>query len=81
MAKKRKKLRGTVEKVIKPIVPSQREKAQIEIADADPLYREIRIENAFDDDKGETTRLTPGTKVDVTVEEATDPTLKKPENS
>ena len=81
MAKKRKKLRGKVEKVIKPVVPSEPEKAQIEIDEGDPLYREIRIENVLSDEQGEKTRLTPGTEVDVIVEADTDPTAKKPEQS
>ena len=45
MSRKRKKLRGTVEKIIAPLSPSQPEKAQIEVHGADDLYREIRIEN------------------------------------
>jgi hypothetical protein len=36
-------LPGTVEKIIKPIVPSEPEKAQIGIHGGDDLYREIRI--------------------------------------
>ena len=35
MSKKRRKLRGTVQKVIKPSIPSQPEKAQINIHGAD----------------------------------------------
>jgi len=66
--RKRKKLRGTVEKIIKPVIPTEPEKAQIGIEEADALYREIRIENALTDEKGQTTRLKPGTKVDVIVE-------------
>jgi hypothetical protein len=49
MNKKRQKLRGTVQKVIKPIVPGQVEKAEIDVKGADPLYREIRIENVVVD--------------------------------
>ena len=41
MGKKRKKMRGTVEKIIKPISPMEPEKAQITIPEADDLYREI----------------------------------------
>jgi hypothetical protein len=47
MTKKRKKLRGKVEKIIKPVYPSEPEKAQITVEDADHLYREIRVENVF----------------------------------
>ena len=79
MAKKRKKLRGTVEKVIKPITPSQPEKAQIGIDDADELYREIRIENTVTGENGEKARLALGAKVDVIVEADSSATIKKPE--
>ncbi len=66
--KKRKKLHGTVEKIIKPIVPSQPEKAQIGIDEADELYREIRVENVVTDQNGHKDKLAAGTKVDVIVE-------------
>ena len=78
MSKKRKKLQGTVQKVIKPSL-GQREKAQIAIPEADDLYREIRIENEVTDDKGEKARLKPGAEVDVIVEADSNATLKKPE--
>lgn len=80
MNRKRKKLRGTVEKVIKPPTPSQPEKVQINIHDADDLYREIRIENVVTDEKGEKSTLKPGAEVDITVEADSGATLKKPEN-
>ena len=67
MSRKRQKLQGTVQKIIKPAVPSQAEKAQIEIEGADDLYREIRIENVVSDN-GQTARLKPGAQVDVIVE-------------
>ena len=51
MGKKRKKLRGTVQKVIKPVSPNQPEKAQIDIQGADDLYREIRIDNEITDER------------------------------
>ncbi|HET9306871.1 MAG TPA: hypothetical protein VFO46_12655 [Candidatus Sulfotelmatobacter sp.] len=79
MAKKRMKLRGTVQKVIKPAVPSQPEKAQIDIHEGDDLYREIRIKNEVTDDKGEKAKLKPGAEVDVIVEADSSATLKKPE--
>jgi hypothetical protein len=52
LGKKRQKLRGTVEKVIGSVIPSQPEEAQIVVEGADDLYREIRIENAVTDDNG-----------------------------
>ena len=80
MSRKRKKLQGTVQKVIKPAFPTEPEKAQIDIHDAEDLYREIRIENVVTDENGEKARLKPGAKVDVIVEADSSATLKKPEN-
>jgi hypothetical protein len=77
--KKRKKLRGTVEKVIKPIIPGEPEKAQIGIEQADELYREIRVENVLTDEHGDNVSLKPGAKVDVVVEADSDATMKKPD--
>jgi hypothetical protein len=76
--KKRKKLHGTVEKVIKPVVPGEPEKAQIGIEEADHLYREIRVENILIDEDGEKAKLKPGAEVDVVVEADTDATIKTP---
>ena len=81
MGKKRKKLHGTVDKIIKPVVPSEPEKAQIDIKGADDLYREIRIENTLTDEHGEEVRLKEGAYVDVGIEADTDATLKKLKNS
>ena len=79
MGKKRKRLRGTVEKIIQPKYSSEPEKAQIGIHGAEDLYREIRVENALTDDKGEETRLKPGAEVDIVVEAESDAMMKKPE--
>ena len=79
MSKKRRKLRGTVQKVIKPSIPSQPEKAQINIHGADDLYREIRVENVVTDENGEQAQLKPGAEVDVIVEADSSATTKKPE--
>jgi hypothetical protein len=79
MGRKRKKLQGTVQKVIKPIRPNQPETAQIDIQDADELYREIRIENELTDERGHKAKLKEGANVDVVVEADSSATLKKPE--
>jgi hypothetical protein len=73
-------MQGTVQKVIKPVTPSEPEKVQIDIHGADDLYREIRIENVVTDEKGNEARLKPGAEVDVTVEADSSATIKKPEN-
>jgi uncharacterized protein YfaS (alpha-2-macroglobulin family) len=79
MGRKRKKLQGTVQKVIKPISPNLPEKAQIEVQGADDLYREIRIENEMTDENGGRVRLKQGAEVDVILEADSSATLKKPE--
>ena len=79
MGRKRKKLQGTVQKVIKPVIPNLPEKAQIEIQGADDLYREIRIENEMTDENGDKVRLKQGAEVDVILEADSSATLKKPE--
>ena len=70
-------LPGTVEKVIKSPDPSEPDKAQIVVEGADELYREIRIDNALQNGKGEEVALKPGTDVDVTVEAPADATTPK----
>jgi hypothetical protein len=70
-------LPGTVEKVIKSPDPSEPDKAQIVVEGADELYREIRIDNALQNEKGEDVALKPGTDVDVTVEAPGDATTPK----
>ena len=77
MSKKRKKLQGTVQRVIKPISPNEPEKAQIDIQGADDLYREIRIDNEITDEKGRKAQLKEGAEVDVIVEADSSATLKK----
>jgi hypothetical protein len=66
--RKRKKLHGTVEKIIKPFNPKEPEKAQIGVEEADELYREIRVENTVVDEDGEKARLKPDAEVDVIIE-------------
>src|SRR5262245_47340444 len=61
-------LPGKVEKIIPPINPDEPAKAQINVEGADHLYREIRIDNALQNEKGETVRLKQGAEVEVTVE-------------
>ena len=74
--KKRKKLLGTVKKVIKPVSPHEPEKVEIQIHEADDLYKEIRIENVVTDEKGKKDSLKLGEDVDIVVE--ADPGSDKP---
>jgi hypothetical protein len=57
-----------VQKIITPRVPHEPEMAEIAIEGADHLYREIRIENALEDEKGKPVKLKAGAQVEVTVE-------------
>ncbi len=70
-------LPGTVEKIIKPVEPSEAEKAQIAIDGADELYREIRVENSLTDENGNQVRLKKGASVEVTVEAPPEATAPK----
>jgi hypothetical protein len=71
--KKRKKLRGTVQKIIKPILKGEKEKAQVEIDEGEELYREIRVENELRDERGNKSSLKEGAEIDVILEEDSDP--------
>ncbi|MFZ3214272.1 MAG: hypothetical protein WA188_22425 [Terriglobales bacterium] len=68
MGKKKRKMRGIVEKIIRSVVPNAPEKAQISVEEADDLYREIRVENVVTDENGEKARLKPHAQVDVIIE-------------
>jgi len=61
-------LTGTVEKIIKSRVSSEPDRAQIVVAGADHLYKELRIENALTDAGGNQVQLKPGATVQVTIE-------------
>jgi hypothetical protein len=77
--KKRKKMHGTVQKVINPVVPGETEKAQISVEEGDDLYREIRVENVVTDENGKKARLKAGADVDVVIEADSNATTKKPD--
>jgi hypothetical protein len=70
-------LPATVEKIIKPVVPGEPEKAQISVEGADHLYREIRIDNTLTDENGKKVGLKPGAEVEVTVEAHPEATIAK----
>jgi hypothetical protein len=59
---------AVVNKIVKTGVARQPEKAEICIAPADYLFREIRIENSLTSPDGDTVALKPGARVDVTFE-------------
>ena len=70
-------LPGTVEKVIKSPLPDEPDKAQISVEGADELYRELRIENTLQNEKGKEVALKPGAEVDVTIKAPADATTQK----
>ena len=72
---------GTVKKIIKSPFPGEPEKAEIAIEDADDLYREIRVENALEDEKGKKVKLKQGAQVDVTIEADATDTIPKNESA
>jgi hypothetical protein len=59
-------LPGRVEKIIER--PPEASKAQISVETADPLYKEIRVQNELKDQAGNPVELKPGVQVDVTIE-------------
>jgi hypothetical protein len=61
MRRPKAKKRGTVRKIIKPLHPADPE-------NADELYREIRVENALEDEEGNKVKLKQGAEVDVVIE-------------
>jgi hypothetical protein len=68
---------AVVQKIVKPLYPGQSEKVEIQIAAADDLFREVRIENTLTDANGQAVALKNGARVDVTFEADADDTVKK----
>jgi hypothetical protein len=78
MTKKPKTVKhGTVKKIIKSPDPSVPEKAEVQVHEADELYKEIRIENTLEDERGKKVKLKEDAPVDITVE--ADPSATKPD--
>jgi hypothetical protein len=77
MKKKRMKLRGNVQRIIEPMLPNQPEKAEIQVHEADDLYRELRVENNLTDGDGGKSRLHQGEQVEVTIEADGDSTQRE----
>jgi hypothetical protein len=59
---------GRVRKIIEPIHPNLPEQAEIEVHEADHLYRELRIENVLEDEQGQKVKLKEHADVDVVIE-------------
>ncbi|MGB8542628.1 MAG: hypothetical protein WCD49_13425 [Candidatus Acidiferrales bacterium] len=73
-------LPGTVEKII-PANQIAPEKAQIAVEGADHLYREIRVDNTLQDEKGKKVGLKAGAHVDVKIEADKEATVPKKQGS
>jgi Ribonuclease G/E len=58
---------GIVDKIVKSPLPDEPDKAQIVVKGAEPLYREIRIENKLEDASGNQVELKEGAHITVTV--------------
>ena len=71
---------GKVEKVIKSVVPNEKDKAEIHIPSAEPLYQEIRIDNELKSAEGETVELKPGADVEIHIEADAAATKEKRED-
>ena len=72
---------GNVRKIIKSPIPEEPEKAEIAVEGADHLYREIRVENTLEDEKGKKVKLKQGAQVDVTIEADAKDTTPKNESA
>lgn len=79
MKKPKIKKPGKVQKILNPVVPDEPEKAEIAVEGADHLYREIRIENRLEDERGNQVKLKEGADVEVIVEADADATV--PQNT
>jgi len=55
------------------------EKAEVQVHEADELYKEIRIENTLEDERGKKVKLKEDAPVDITVEADTKATT--PDNN
>jgi predicted DNA-binding antitoxin AbrB/MazE fold protein len=73
------RLHGVVDKIVRSVDPTEPEKAQIVIEEAEHLYKEIRIDNALQDGDGAKVKLKQGTEVDVTIEAPHDGVDKRKE--
>jgi hypothetical protein len=71
-------LPGTVKKIIPAFAGDDKDKAEIVVEGAAPLYQEIRVDNVLEDKKtGEKVALKPGAEVDVTIEAGPNATTPK----
>jgi hypothetical protein len=60
-------LRASVERIISAFGKTDSELIQVVIESAEPLYREIRIRNAFQDANGNIITLQPDSELEITI--------------
>ena len=60
-------LRGNVERILSAVGKNGSDVVQIVIQDAEPLYREIRIRNPFQDSNGKAITLQADSEVEITI--------------
>ena len=70
-------LPGTVEKIIPAVPHVKPEEAQIAVEGAEELYKEIRVENALQDENGKAVGLKLGAEVEITIEAEKEATVPK----
>jgi hypothetical protein len=68
---------GKVEKVIKAVVPTEKDKVEIHIPSAEPLYQEIRIDNELKNSEGATVELKAGDDVEIHIDADKSETSRK----
>jgi hypothetical protein len=66
---------GAVERIIESPSPTEPDKAQIIVLEADHLHRAIRIDNKLTNEKGEEVSLRLGEKVKLTLQAEADSTI------
>lgn len=59
---------GRVKRIIKSLDPSVPEKAEVEVREADELYKEIRIDNVLENSHGQKVKLKEYADVEITLE-------------
>ena len=59
---------AVAKQILKPLYPQEAERVEISIAEADELFREIRVENSFVDGEGNVLAIKAGAKLDVRLE-------------
>ena len=69
---------GRVEKIVKGVYLNHTDRAEITIPEAEDLFLEIRIENAFTDVDGQQVALKEGAQLDLTFEADSKDTIKRP---